>query len=157
MRNCFPFLFFLAALLFSCSKYTITNLSSAPITLNIQYHFTDSVTNSVPFQMKQFNRELKKKEITHLKSDISGMTGDISFDVLSKKSTKISFLIVNARYQKNNKASPDMTVLITQTPSKADTVFQIIGGKYITNKFKGNITNYVAPNRYYHYYYRNSN
>ena len=157
MRITYLLLFFFGVVLSGCSKYTITNLSSTPITLNINYHFTDSSYNSIPFQIKQFNREIKKGKITNLKSDISGMTGNISFDILNKKSTKISYLIIAARYQKNNKTNPTLSMLITQTPTKVDTVFQIIDGTYIINKFKGNITNYVAPNRYYHYVYRASN
>ncbi len=156
MRIPYLLLFSFGVVLSSCSKYTVTNLSSTPITLNINYHFTDSSYNSIPFQIKQFNKEERKGKITNLKSDISGRTGNISFDVLSKKATKISYLIIAARYQKNNKTNPTLSMLITQTPTKVDTVFQIVDGAYIKDKFKGNITNYVAPNRYYHYVYRNS-
>jgi len=156
MKNSYFFLCFFGILITGCSSYKITNLSSKPLTLSIQYNFNDSLNDQIPLQVKQFNKEVRRGQITNLKTDISGLTGILSFELLSKRSTKVSFLILSVVNENFNKANPNMIIKTTQQSLNPDTVFQVINGTYTTNKFKGKLLNYIAPRRYYRYVRRNA-
>ena len=141
----------------SCYSYKITNSSSEPALIKIDYSINDSSNYHIPLQLKIFSKEFSKKIITNYNLIQSGSVNLASFKLPSRNSTSISHLIGAVQYQKNSKIDANLLVRIISPSLNEDTVLYVSKGFPVKSKFKGIITNYVAWNKYYHYHYKSAN
>ncbi len=133
----------------SCYTYKITNLSQTSTHIKIQCPTKDADFYQLTKLMKHNKKRFEKTQV-----DTIGDKLTISFDQNGKSDFYLTKSMALVNFRILHSQSPTMSVTLTKSSNRTDTIFNVVNGTVTSNKFK--IKKYF-PINYTQYSFKYSN